>query len=84
MVDAFRKLHPYEKAFTRANNSVKSRIDFIWLTKNLAQGLMYCDIVNTDTITNSDHAIVIAKVITGITKKTRNIACDKRLKKSNK
>ena len=63
---------------------MKSRINFIWLTKNLAQGLMYCDIVNADTITNGDYAIVIAKVITDITKKTRNIACDKRLKKSNK
>ena len=80
MVDAFRKLHPYEKAFTRANNSVKSRIDFIQLTKNLAQGLMYCNIVNADRITNSDYTIVIAKVITGIIRKIRNIAYNKRLK----
>jgi len=30
---------------------------------------------------NSDHAIVIAKMLTGIRKKTRSLACEKRLKR---
>jgi len=80
MVDTFRKLHPYEKKFTRSDNQVKSRIDYILVSKDLGQGLIYCDILEADTVTNSDHAIVIAKMITGIRKKTRSLACEKRLK----
>lgn len=80
MVDAFRKLHLYKKAFTRTNNVVESRIDYIWLSKNLARGLLFCNIIRADLITNSDHAIVLAKFATGIMKRTRNRACNKRLK----
>ena len=29
MVDAFRKLYPYKKKFTRSNDQVKSRNDYI-------------------------------------------------------
>ena len=70
MVDAFRKLHPYKKAFTRTNNVVESRIDYIWLSKDLARGLLFCDIISADLITNSDHAIVLAKFAIGIMKRT--------------
>ena len=66
MVDVFRKLHPYEMKFTRVNDQVKSRIDYIWVSKDLGQSLTYCDILEADVITNSDHAIVIAKMLTGI------------------
>ena len=34
LIDTFRKLHPYEKKFTRMNSVVKSRIDYIWVSKN--------------------------------------------------
>jgi len=40
MVDTFRKLHPYEKKFTRSNDQVKSRIDYIWVSKSLGQRLI--------------------------------------------
>ena len=80
MIDTFRNLHPYEKKFTRENDRVKSRIDYIWVSKELGQGLTYCDILEADVVTNSDHAIVIAKMLTGIKKKTRSLACEKRLK----
>src|SRR5437868_5490897 len=80
MVDTFRKLHPYEKKFTRSNDQVKSRIDYIWTSKDLGQGLISCKIMDSDTITNSDHAIVSASIATGIMKKSRTAACDKRLK----
>ncbi len=80
MVDTFRKLHPYEKKFTRSNDQVKSRIDYIWTSKDLGQGLISCKITDSDTITNSDHAIVSASIATGIMKKSRTAACDKRLK----
>ncbi len=80
MVDTFRKLHPYEKKFTRSNDQVKSRIDYIWTSKDLGQGLISCKIMESDTITNSDYAIVSASIATGIMKKSRTAACDKRLK----
>jgi len=80
MVDTFRKLHPYEKKFTRSNDQVKSRIDYIWVSKSLGQGLISCEITDSDIITNSDHAILSANMITGIRKKSRTLACDKRLK----
>ena len=66
MVDAFRKLHPYEMKFTRVNNQVKSRINYIWLSKYLSQGFTYCNILEADVVTNSDHTIVIAKILTSI------------------
>ena len=66
--------------FTRINDQVKSRIDYIWVSKDLGQSLTYCDILEADVVTNSDHAIIIAKMITGIRKKTRSLACEKRLK----
>ena len=80
MVDAFRKLHLYEMKFTRVNDQVKSRIDYIWVSKDLGQSLTYCDILEADVVTNSDHTIIIAKMLTGIRKKTRSLACEKRLK----
>ena len=83
MVDAFRKLHLYKIKFTRVNDQVKSRIDYIWVSKDLGQSLTYCDILEADVVTNSDHAIIIAKMLTGIRKKTRSLACEKRLKERN-
>jgi len=80
LVDTFRKLHPYEKKFTRSNDQVKSRIDYIWISKDLEQGLISCKITESDTITNSDYAIVSASIATGIMKKSKTAACDKRLK----
>ena len=71
MVDIFRKLHLYKKKFTRSNDQVKSRIDYIWISKDLGQGLISCKITESDTITNSDHAIVSASIATGIMKKSR-------------
>ena len=48
--------------------------------KDLGQGLISCKITESDTITNSDHAIVSASIATGIMKKSRTAAGDKRLK----
>jgi hypothetical protein len=44
--------------------------------------LIYCDIIEADIITNSDHSIVVTKMITGISKKPRT-AVHKRLKGKN-
>ena len=68
------------KKFSRLNSIVNSRIDYIWLSRELGQGLVYCDIIKADTITGSDHSIVVATLSTGIMNKARSLAYDKRLK----
>ena len=80
MIDSFRYLHPSKKKFTRSNILVNFRIDYIWVSKELGKDLIYCDIIEADTITGSDYLIVVATVITGIMKKSISTACNKRLK----
>ena len=80
MIDSFRHLHPSKEKFTRSSTLVNSRIDYIWVSKELGKGLIYCDIIEADTITGSNHSIVVATVITGIMKKSRFTAYNKRLK----
>ncbi len=80
MIDSFRYLHPSKEKFTRSSILVNSRIDYIWVSKELGKGLIYCDIIEADTITGSDHSIVVTTVITRIMKKSRSTACNKRLK----
>ncbi|CAG8656433.1 7712_t:CDS:2, partial [Paraglomus occultum] len=40
----------------------KSRIDYIWITEELANGLRDAKVQEIDTCTNSDHKAVIAKI----------------------
>ena len=80
MIDLFRYLHLNMKKFSRLNSIVNSRIDYIWLSRELRQGLVYCDIIEADTITGSNHSIVVATLSIGIMNKTRSLVCNKRLK----
>ena len=80
MIDSFRYLHPTERKFSRLNSVVNSKIDYIWLSKELGNSLIHCDIVEADIITGSDHSIVVTIVLTRIMKKSRSLACNKRLK----
>ena len=80
MIDSFRYLHPHEKKFSRLNALVNSRIDYIWVSKKLGSGLIHSDIIEADTITGSDHSIVVTTMLSGIIEKTRSTACNKRLK----
>ena len=80
MIDTFRKLHPISKKFTRSNEIVKSRIDYIWISNKLRKGLLQCNIIEADNITNSDHSLVTAKLLTEIMKRVRSAACNRRLK----
>jgi hypothetical protein len=81
MINTFRKLYSYTKKFTRANKLVKSRFDYILVFKNLEHSLICCDIIEANTITNSNHTIVVTKMITGISKRSRATAQNKKLKK---
>ena len=80
MIDSFRHLHPNVKKFSRLNSIVNSRIDYIWLSRELGQGLVYYDIIEADTITSNDHSIVVATLLTRIMNKPRSLAYNKRLK----
>ena len=80
MIDSFRYLHPHEKKFSRLNALVNSRIDYIWVSKELGSGLIHSDIIEADTITGSDHSIVVTTMLSGIMEKTRFTACNKKLK----
>ena len=80
MINTFRKLYPTFKKFTRSNEIVKSRIDYIWISNELGKGLLQCDIIEADNITNSNYSLVTAKLLTGIMKKVRIAVCNKRLK----
>ena len=80
MINSFRYLHPNMKKFSRLNSIVNFKIDYIWLSRELGQGLVYCDIIEADTITGSDHSIVVATLSIGIMNKLRSLVCDKRLK----
>ena len=78
--DVFRKIHPYKKEYTWSNGSSSSRIDYIWASRELSQGIIKCKISDAEYITNSDHKIVSAQFITGFSLKNRSLACSKRLK----
>ena len=78
--DVYRKIHPYKREFTQSNGKICSRIDYIWASRELSQGLINCKIIDADYITGSDHKIVQAQFITGFSQKGRPIATSKRLK----
>jgi ribonuclease HI len=78
--DIFRKIHPYKKEYTWTNGISHTRIDYIWASSILSQCSLSCEIVEANCITGSDHNIVIAKLGTGISLKTRKLAKEKQLK----
>jgi exonuclease III len=78
--DVFRKVHPYEKVYTWSNNESSTRIDYIWASSRLSQGIIDSRIIESSCITGSDHSFVFAKLSTGIMYKTRALALDKRMK----
>ena len=73
-------MHPYKREFTWSNGKTCSRIDYIWASRELSQGLIDCKITEADYITGSDHKIVQAQFTTGFSQKGRLIANSKRLK----
>ena len=73
-------MHPYKREFIWLNRKTYSRIDYIWASRELSQGLIDCKIIDADYITGSDHKIVQAQFTTGFSQKGRPIAISKRLK----
>lgn len=62
-----------ELNFTWENGSgeIKSRIDYIWISDNLADQLFYADIISAHLTSQSDHACVIIEIETNIFEKLK-------------
>ncbi|KAK3804569.1 MAG: hypothetical protein JOS17DRAFT_781663 [Linnemannia elongata] len=56
-VDTFRFLHPTERAYTFKTTS---RIDMVWASPGLASFLVRSAIIPRDTLTRSDHSVMLA------------------------
>ena len=61
-LDAFRTIYPRTKRFTWTNGDTSTRIDQIWVSEELAQGLFDAEIQEMDVYTNSDHEAMIARI----------------------
>jgi len=60
--DTFRELNPNKIAYTWSRNESKSRIDMIWISGDLFNGLKKAEIQEADCITGSDHEFVLAEI----------------------
>ena len=60
--DAFRLINPESKEVSWSSRGSGSRIDYIWITEELANGLYEAEIQLMDICTNSDHNAVVAKI----------------------
>jgi len=49
-------------AYTWSRNESKSRIDIIWISSDLFNGLKKAEIQEADCITGSDHKFVLAEI----------------------
>ena len=63
--DAFRLANPEAREYSWSGRRTKSRIDYIWLSEDLANGLSESEIQNMDVCTSSDHNAVLAKIELG-------------------
>ena len=61
-VDIFRMVNPDLMKYSWSGQGVETRIDQIWVSEDLKYGVLAADIVEADTITASDHAIVTANI----------------------
>jgi exonuclease III len=60
--DTYRDMHPTSQEYTWSNKEAATRIDYIWVSEELASGLQRANIKETEGITESDHKIVTAEI----------------------
>ena len=56
--DVYRKIYLYKREYTWSNGKTCLRIDYIWVSRELSQGVIGCRIIDADYITGSDHKII--------------------------
>jgi exonuclease III len=62
--EAFRVCNPYVRKYTWANSSVQTRIDQIWISSKVKEGLTESDIEEMSLVTGSDHNLVWGRINT--------------------
>jgi exonuclease III len=60
--DSFRIENPRSKEFSWTNRESSTRIDQIWVTEELANGLYDAEIQDMSSYTNSDHGAAVARI----------------------
>jgi exonuclease III len=60
--DSFRIGNPKSKEFSWTNGESSTRIDQIWMTEELASGLIDAEIQDMSSCTNSDHSAAVARL----------------------
>jgi len=55
-------MHSDERGYTWSNSETATRIDYIWISEELASGLQKADIEDIEEVTESDHKIVTAEI----------------------
>ena len=63
--DAFRVVNPEAREYSWSGRGSESRIDYIWLSEELTNGLYEAEIQKMDVCTSSDHDAVLAKIELG-------------------
>jgi len=61
-IDTYRNMHPTSQEYTWSNKEAATRIDYIWVSEELALGLQKADIEETEEITESDHKIITVEI----------------------
>src|SRR2546429_2271782 len=87
-IDSFRHIHPHVRSFTWSNNrgnnnscqpTISTRIDHIWMSRNLEHDVVQADIVDMSLITDSDHATIGALLDTSYIIRNHNKATHRRM-----
>jgi endonuclease/exonuclease/phosphatase family metal-dependent hydrolase len=55
-------MHPTSQEYTWSNGESATRIDYIWISEELASGLQKAEIEEAEEITESDHKIIRAEI----------------------
>ena len=63
--DTYRRLHPDSRRYTWSNNEAATRVDYIWVSEDLAAGLQSAEIDEAEGLTESDHEIIKAEIWVG-------------------
>ncbi|CAG8671404.1 8608_t:CDS:2, partial [Paraglomus occultum] len=60
--DTYRDMHPTCQKFTWSNKEAATRINYIWVSEELASGLQKAEIEEAEGITESNHEIIRAEI----------------------
>jgi exonuclease III len=62
--EVFRRVNPTSKKYTWANKVVQTRIDQIWVSGGIKEGVLNSDIEEMNQVTGSDHNLIWGEICT--------------------